>query len=410
MITILCSGSRGDIQPYIALAQELIKLGKDTRIATGKSFEEFVTGYGIGFYPLSADYKSVDIDPKLIKDAQNSDNPLKMLLTFNQMKKYASYMTEEMFNACTGSDLIVHHPGCTIGYFTAQNLGIPSVMASPFPMNKTSEVASVIAYGRFGLPVKFTYTLLQSMLWTASKTGVIGFWKEKFGKLPDDFSCPFEKVDEKHPAVVSCSNYVFKRPGDWNEHIHQYGYWFVEENDDYAPPAELQRFLENGKKPIYFGFGSVFRDEEKDKFVRLITEALQKTRKRGILCGMGDLKSLPENIFAVENIPHTWLFDQVSAVCHHGGAGTSAAGFRAGVPSIIVPFSNDQFAWGHRAFDIGVGSKPITKSKLTVSSLTDAIEFVSTEKVQNAARELGKNIASENGAADCAKIIARCLK
>ena len=409
MITILCSGSRGDIQPYIALAQQLRKLGKDVRIAAGQSFKSFVEGYGIGFYPLSADFKTIELDPRLLKDAQSSDNPLKMLLTFNKMKKYAVMMTDEMYSACEDSELVVYHPGCTVGYFAAEKLGVPSIMASPFPMHKTREIASVIAYGRFPLPNKFTYTLLQAMLWTASKTGVAALWKDKFGRLPDRFGSPYERTDSRHPAVISCSNHVFPRPSDWNENIHQLGYWFVEESDEYSPPKALEQFLNAGEKPVYIGFGSVFHDDEKEHFVKLIIEALRISGKRGIISGMGQISNLPESVFAVDSVPHTWLFPRCAAVCHHGGAGTSAAGFAAGVPSIIIPFSNDQFAWAHRAYDMGVGSYPIPKNKLTDDNLADAIRFTASEAIQSEAAKLGKNVAKENGAADCARIIADCM-
>jgi len=409
MITILCSGSRGDIQPYIALAQQLKKLAKDVRIAAGQSFESFVTGYGIECYPLSADFQTAKIDPQLLKDAQSSDNPLKMLLTFNKMKKYAVMMTDEMYSACENSELVVYHPGCTVGYFAAEKMGIPSILASPFPMHKTSETASVITYGRYALPNKFTYTLIQTMLWTVSQTGVAVLWKEKFGKLPNNFTPPYERTDNRHPAMISCSNYVFPRPSDWNEHIHQYGYWFVEESGDYMPPRALDEFLNSGGKPIYIGFGSVFHDDEKEHFANLIIEALQKCGRRGIISGMGEMSNLPDSIYAVENIPHTWLFPRCAAVCHHGGAGTSAAGFAAGVPSIIIPFSNDQFAWAHRAFDMGVGSYPIPKRKLTVDRLADAIRFTASEAIKSEAAKLGKNISTENGAADCAQVIADCM-
>ena len=246
MITILCSGSRGDIQPYIALAQALKAMGKDVRVAAGKSFESFLTGYGIDFCPISADYQSADIDQSLLRDAQTSDNPLKMLLTFNKMKKFASKMaasmTEEMYDACQGSELIVYHPGCAVGYFAARGMGIPAVLASPFPLHKTREVASVIAYGRYKLPPAFTYTLLQGMLWMTSKTGVSNYLKKRFGQLPDGFGCPFERVSRQYPAVVSCSSAVFKRPGDWDENIHQYGYWFVEENSNTRLPRNWRLF------------------------------------------------------------------------------------------------------------------------------------------------------------------------
>ena len=407
MITILCSGSRGDIQPYIALAQQLKKLGKDVRIAAGQSFESFVAGYDINFYPLSADFKTAKIDPKLLKEAQSSDNPLKMLMTFNKMKKYAVMMTEEMYSACEDSELVVYHPGCTIGYFAAEKFGIPSMMASPFPMHKTKEIASVIAYGRYSLPNKFTYTLLQTMLWTASKTGVAALWKEKFGKLPDSFAPPYERTDSHHPAIISCSNHVFPRPSDWNEHIHQYGYWFVDEGNDYTPPKALEEFLYAGEKPIYMGFGSVFHDDEKEHFITLIIEALNKSGRRGIISGMGEIGNLPDHVFAADSVPHTWLFPRCAAVCHHGGAGTSAAGFAAGVPSIIIPFSNDQFAWAHRAYDMSVGSCPIPKRKLTSDRLADAIRFANSEVVKSEAVKLGKNIAAENGAADCARVISK---
>ncbi len=247
MITILCSGSRGDIQPYIALAQQLKKQGKNVRITAGVSFKNFVESYGIDFYPISADLSNVDIDPNLLKAAQSSDNPLKMMLTFNKMKKYATFMTEDMACACKDSECIVYHPGCTIGYFMAEKMGIPSILASPFPMHKTSEVASVIAYGRYKLPNRFTYTLLQSMLWTASKFGVKSYLKQKQ-------RCPYENTDTRHPAIISCSNYVFPRPTDWDKNIHQYGYWFMEEKDTYTVPNELFTFFEQRRATDLFWF------------------------------------------------------------------------------------------------------------------------------------------------------------
>lgn len=410
MITILCAGSRGDFQPYIALAQELRKLGKEVRIVGGKSFEAFIKGYGLGFYPLSVDYQTADIDPKMLQAAQSSDNPLKMLLTFNKMKKYVLGLTEEMYYACVGSELIIYHPGATIGYFAGEMLGIPSVLAAPFPMHKTKEVASVIAYGKIKMPVKLSYNLLQSMLWMAGKTGVKAFLKKKNGKLPKGFACPFEKVNKRHPALVSCSNFVFSRPKDWNENIHQNGYWFVVEQVEYAPPKDLDEFLAKGDKPVYIGFGSVFNKDQKDKTVKLIIEAMNKCGKRAIISGMGSIENLPKNIIAIGSTPHSWLFEHVSAVCHHGGAGTTAAGFKAGVPSVIIPFSNDQFAWAHRANDLGVGSKPIYGKDLTADRLSEAIKFALSDNIVRNSKTLAQNIATENGARDCAQVIVSCLE
>jgi len=403
MITILCSGSRGDIQPYIALAQQLKGWNKEVRITAGKSFETFIRGYGIDFYPISADYLTAEIDTDMLKAAQTSDNPLKMLLTFNKMKRYARYMTDEMAAACEGSEVVVYHPGCTIGYFMAEKLNIPSVLASPFPLHRTKTVASVIAYGRYPLPNLMTYGLLQQMLWMASRMGVEGYLGHKC-------RCPFERVDERHPSVISCSNLVFPKPDDWNRNIHQSGYWFVEEPHSYTPPEELMAFLNAGEPPIYFGFGSVFDISGRDRFVQMITEALHRVGKRGILCGMGEFAPLPANLFAIQSISHAWLFPRMAAVCHHGGAGTTAAGFQAGVPSIIMPFSNDQYAWAHRVHDLGVGSKPLNHKKLTVDALVTAIEDAISPEVIQQATLLGHHIAEENGARDCAAVIANLME
>lgn len=414
MITILCSGSRGDFQPYIALAQELKKLGKDVRITGMRDFEGFIRSYGIDFYPIQADFKSLNVDEKMLKEAQTADNPLKMLLTFNKMKKYGVSIAHEFYASCEGSELIVYHPGCTLGYFAAKKLGIPSVLASPFPMHKTKEQTSVIQYGRVK-PTPFknilSYYMLQGMLWLASKDSVKSFWKKQFGCLPDRFGKPYERhTDKKHPAIISCSNFVFKRPGDWNENIHQYGYWFVEEQTEYIPSKELANFLDSGERPVYIGFGSVFHADQKETLYRLIIDALAKSGRRGIICGMGKFENLPDNVIAIDSIPHSWLFERVAAVCHHGGAGTTSSGFRAGVPSIIVPFANDQHAWAHRAYDLGVGSKPVTIKTLASENLAEAINFVLQDRIVANSKALAKKIASENGARDCAKVIVDCLE
>lgn len=173
---------------------------------------------------------------------------------------------------------------------------------------------------------------------------------------------------------------------------------------------ELESFLSSGEKPVYIGFGSVFHADQKDTMSKLVIDALAKTGKRGIICGMGRLENLPANVFTLDSIPHSWLFERVSAVCHHGGAGTTAAGFKAGVPSIIIPFSNDQFAWAHRTYDLGVGSKPIPIKKLTFDNLAEAINFALQDKIAANAKVLARNIATENGAGDCAKIIVDSLK
>ncbi len=414
MITILCSGSRGDVQPYIALAQELKKLGLSSRVATSRSFEGFVRGYGIDFFSIDVDHESAGVDPQMIKEAQKADNILKMARSFRKLREYGIHMVENYHDACMGSDAIVFHPGLTIGYFMAEKLGIPAILASPFPMHRTGSRPSVVLYGKV-IPNAFinrlSYRILQGMLWMASESSLKPFWESRYGRLPEPFGMPFERhTDARHPALVSCSNHVFERPGDWNPHIHQEGYWVVEEPTTYQPSPELAAFLEKGEKPVYVGFGSMFDRADTEKTGRTVIQALTLAGTRGILSGMSGLTDLPDSILTLENVPHTWLFPRMAAVCHHGGAGTSAAGFRAGVPSIILPFALDQFAWAQRSFELGIGSRPLPFKKLKAKSLADAIRFATQPGISAKARALGAQLAAENGARDCAQVIARAME
>lgn len=284
MITIICAGSRGDFQPYVALAQRLKILGEEVRISGFSQFENFVRGYGIDYVPIEVDYEELGVDPKMLKQAGSADNPLKMILTFNKMKKYGAQIAKQTYDSLEGSELIVYHPGCVIGYFAAQEMNIPSVLATPFPMNKTEEYLSVVTYGKARptkINKKISYKMIQGMLWLASSNTVKQHWKERFGRVPKNFKSPYEKISKDHIAMVSCSNFVFPRPKDWDKNIYQSGYWFVEENKEYKPSKELESFINNGEKPVYIGFGSVFDSDEKDKIVRIIIDALKKCGKKG---------------------------------------------------------------------------------------------------------------------------------
>jgi sterol 3beta-glucosyltransferase len=337
-----------------------------------------------------------------------------MFLSFQKMKQYGIHMVDDYYAACKGSDMIVYHPGVTTGYFLAEKFDIPSVLATYFPINRTKARPAVILYGKVKpspLINAVSYTMLQKMLWMTSEASLKPFWKEKFGRLPKHFGAPFERhIDPRHPAVVSCSNAVFPRPVDWNEHIHQYGYWFLEERQEYTPSPELAEFLARGEKPVYIGFGSMFDKAETEKVMKIILEGISRTGRRAIINGFGDLDHLPERIFAVNGIPHSWLFERVSAVCHHGGAGTTAAGFKAGVPSIIIPFALDQHAWANRAYELGVAPKPVAIKQLTGVRFAYALQYAFQDQVVANAKKLGQRIADENGARDCAQVIFNCLE
>jgi sterol 3beta-glucosyltransferase len=417
LITILAAGTRGDTQPYIALGIELKKAGHHVRIATFENDEAFIKSFGLEFSKVKGDI-SVVASGEGTKGARQADNPFKLLLSFNKLKSLAFGMQKDFFNACAGSDAIVYHPGAAIGYFAARHFNIPSILATPFPMTPTRDYPALIFYNlpRLGKGYNLlTHKIFEKIMWSASGANVKKFWKEEFGKSPEGFTCPFGMQSTGMlPTIVSCSNYVFPRPSDWPEHIYNTGYWFLDEKADWVPSIELTEFIGRGKPPIYVGFGSIADRALAMRTTELVIEAIKRSGQRGILAtgwgGMSKIKNIPEDIFILESAPHSWLFAQMAAVVHHGGAGTTAAGLRAGVPGIIIPFSNDQFAWGCRVYELGVASKPIPRKSLTAEKLADAIKFVLAKEIKDAARDLGAKIQSENGVQRAVEIVNNCFE
>jgi sterol 3beta-glucosyltransferase len=284
-------------------------------------------------------------------------------------------------------------------------------------MAPTREYPSLIFYDSLRLGQSFnqaTHKIFEQIMWSASSSAVKQFWKQEYGRLPENFSSPFSKQTTRtRPTIISCSDYIFPRPADWSEHVHNTGYWFLDEDETWDPPAGLMEFLQRGKPPVYVGFGSLSDPASAEKTTRLVIGSLRQSGQRGVLAtgwnGMTRLDDAPEDIFILENAPHSWLFPRMAAVVHHGGAGTTAAGLRAGVPGIIIPHSNDQFAWGRRVYELGVGAKPIPRKKLTQEILSRAVDLALTPEINTAAAALGRKIQCENSAERAAQIILDTL-
>ncbi|NWJ48815.1 MAG: glycosyltransferase family 1 protein [Chloroflexi bacterium] len=416
LISILTTGTRGDTQPYIALGLALQKAGHQVRVAAFENYESFVKEHGLEFYPIKGDVSKVTTTDSSIA-AMKADNPLKVLFSFNKLKALVFDLQKDFFNACVGADAVVYHPGAAIGYFIAQRLKIPAILATPFPMTPTRDYPALIFYNTPRLGKTFnlaTHKIFGKIMWFASSSPVKQYWKQEFGHAPENFTSPFDKQNTQSlPTIVSCSNFVFPRPNDWSEHVYNTGYWFLEEEAAWKPSPALLNFLEKGAPPVYVGFGSIGDPALAAQTTALVIKALKLSGQRGILAtgwsGLSNLADIPPEIFILESVPHSWLFPRMAAVVHHGGAGTTAAGLWAGVPSVLIPSGNDQFAWGRRVFELGVGAKPIPRKKLTAEKLAEAISFALTKEIKDAAKELGMKIQGENGAEAAAQIISNCV-
>ena len=291
-----------------------------------------------------------------------------------------------------------------VGFSIAEKLDLPILQAHVFPFTPTGDFPGVLfpqAITRLGRGVnRASHELLRQVMWQGSRVADEKARKDVLGLPAAPFFGPYkDKRLNRFPKLYGISPSVIPPPKDWTD-AQLTGYWFLDAASDWTPPADLTAFLENGPAPVYVGFGSM-GSRNPAQTAALVLEALARTKQRAIMqSGWGGLgtENLPDNVHAVSSVPHTWLFPQMAAVVHHGGAGTTAAGLRAGVPSIIVPFFGDQAFWGERVTSLGVGPRAIPRKQLTADRLAQAIQQAASDQgTRQRARDLGERISSEDG-------------
>jgi len=385
-------------------------------LLTNDNFETLVTDAGLTFYSTGE-----SIEERLKSDewrkTLDGSNFLKILSQMQkEMKREAAGMVERVPPLLEGSDLIVSGMAGLTGVFTiADMLKIPVIETHVFPFTPTSEFPSPLVpklpFGRALNRLSFHAT--RQLFWQSFKV-TDAATRKMLGLTKAPFWGPYRSLGQrKVPVLYGYSQYVLPRPTDWGEHHLVTGYWFLDEPTGWTPSSDLVAFLEAGERPVYIGFGSMgSRNPEEAGEIAL--EALALSGQRGVLAsGWGGLNAahLPEHVHLISSIPHSWLFERMAAVVHHGGAGTTAAGLRAGVPSILVPFMGDQPFWGKRVADVGVGPQPIPRKQLTGKRLAQAItEAVSNTAMRQKANELGQKIRSEDGIDNAVAFIERFVE
>ena len=415
-IAITTVGTRGDLQPYIALGLGLQDAEHDVLIVSSKNEEAFVKNYGLNFFALNVDIQKL-MDGDEVQEMSKGNTPLKFILGhLKSSKKLKQLMVDtqgEIWTACQFADIIIFHPGMPLGFYIAQEKKRMSVMANPFPVIATKDYPAILFYTSprlGGLFNKFTHKIFEKLFWSLSKSAVVEFWNKSVKtKLNFSVSPIRQQIESGMPVINGYSNLFFHQPNDWQKNIHTTGNWFIEKEPNFVPPIELTNFIDNGAQPIYIGFGSMKDIMGFRTTLNIIKEALGIIKQRAVV-GLGWSKlsygeNVPDNIFLIENIPHTWLFPKMKIVIHHGGAGTTATGLRSGKPTIIIPHNADQPAWGQRVFELGVGSRPIKKDRLTADKLVSAIRFAQQAHIISNADKFGQELRKENGVINAVKII-----
>jgi sterol 3beta-glucosyltransferase len=416
IISLVASGTRGDVQPYIALGQGLLSAGFEVRLLTNDNFEELVTGAGLLFSSTGPSIEDI-VNSDEWRELLESSNFLRILSQQRrEMKRFAAGVAAKMPALLRGSDLIVAGMSGMGGVLPiAHHYSIPIVMAYVVPFTPTQEFPAPLLprLPAGGIVNKWSFNLMHQLFWQSSKEMDVQI-RQALGLSGGSFFGPFREMRERRiPTLYGFSRHALPQPADWPGTHKVTGYWFAQEPDHWQPPAEVLDFLDAGDPPVYVGFGSM-GSRNAEEAGELVLGALQMSGQRAILAsGWGGLKpaDLPESVRLITQLPHSWLFPRTAAVVHHGGAGTTAAGFRAGVPSIVVPFMGDQPFWAQRAADLGVGPAPIPRKKLTVHRLAQSLEqALGSAPIRQAAARLGEAIRAEDGVRTAAQLVERFMK
>ena len=399
-ITCLTIGSRGDVQPYIALCKRLLEEGHRPKIATHAEFKGWVTRHGIEF-------ATVDGDPAELMRICVENGMFTYSFLREASVKFRGWIDELLtsaWKACQDTDILIESPSAMAGIHIAEALGIPYFRAFAMPWTRTRAYPHAFAVPEHKMGGAYnyiTYVMFDNIFWKAT-AGQINRWRKKELGLR---GTSLDKLQpNKVPFLYNFSPFVVVPPLDFSDWIRVTGYWFLDEASDWSPPSALIKFIARAradeKKLVYIGFGSIVVSDPA-ALTKTVVESVLKADVRCILSkGWSDRLGnrdatlaevpLPPEIHQITSAPHDWLFKQIDAAVHHGGAGTTGASLRAGLPTIIKPFFGDQFFFGSRIEDLGVG---ICMKKVNVSVFSRALwEATHSQRMIAKARILGEQI------------------
>ncbi|MDQ1287122.1 MAG: sterol 3beta-glucosyltransferase [Actinomycetota bacterium] len=403
-VLLLTHGSRGDVQPFLALARGLAERGHRPRLAGPARSAALAAAHGIPFHPL--DDASLDLQDlvaqKGTRAALTAARTVKPLLR-RMLDTAATAIRDEE------ADLVVHHPKALAGPHLAEALGVPAITATLLPLYvPTSEFPLPM------LPARAVPAPLARPSWRlvaaidAPYRGLLRAWRRDVLDLPARSRTTFMTTPDGGPAPVplhAWSRHLLPAPADWPKAARPLGYWLAPAPETWVPPAPLREFLDAGEPPVYLGFGSmVGRDPA--GLARTVLDAVRRSGRRAVLAtGWGGLRpgdsprdSPGDDVLVLDQVPHDWLFPRCAAVVHHGGAGTVAAAARAGRPQVIRPMLADQPFWAGRVHGLGLGPAPLAR-RVDAGRLAAALTGVGDAALVERCRAMGEALRAEDGVA-----------
>lgn len=399
-IVVLSGGGRGDTQPYAALSCGFRNAGHSVVFVTVPQFASLVEGRGVELFISDYDMMEVFSSEAAQELFASGKNPILFMRHFSNLTiPIIEQAVGDLVKICEDADgLVLSSLHILTGMTGVERLGIPYVAAYPIPATASGLYQSIMfPQAPSWLPGQRVYNRLTHWIFKRITNLTLGRHHRRIMK---QIPIPPTAIPLPAPVLYGFSSSVFERPPDWPQHVQLTGYWFLDSPPEWAPSKRLKRFLSDGDTPVYVGFGSM-STREPEAATKLVCQALERAGHRGVLVtGMGGLQqeNLPEHVFALDNVPHDWLFNRVAAVVHHGGAGTTGAGLRAGRPTVCVPHMGDQFFWARRVHTLGAGPAYIPRKRLTVENLARAIESATRDNlIGECAKTIGEQIRSEDG-------------
>jgi len=403
-IAIQTLGSRGDVQPYLALAVGLARRGHDVQLAAPAQFTGPVAAHGIPFAPLPGDVLALRDGPEGRLALGGGGGIVARLKLLAQARPLMRRLLEAERDAVMGfaPDIILHHPKSLASPHLAEALSCPHVVALPVPaLTPTAAFPSpLLPFASLGPLNRASHVLAVWGAETAFAAAIRAWRQDRLG-LPAR-----PRAARRAATLYACSPQLVPVPSDWGADVHVTGAWFLDE-PGWQPPGPLAAFLAAGEPPVYVGFGSM-PGRDPQQMTATVAEALARTGRRGLLArGAGALEAarLPPHLHLLDEAPHDRLFPLVAATVHHGGAGTTAAALRAGRPSVICPFFGDQPFWARRVAALGAAPAPLDPARLSADRLAAALAATAAEPMRAAAERLGELIRREDGVAAAIRVI-----
>ena len=396
-ILIPTIGSRGDVQPFIALAQGLARAGHAVTLATHPAMQSLAQSHGVAFRPIGPD---LDLARTFAAIRQNSRSAVAGLV---RAMRFSLDMLEQchgdVLALCREADLAVISAQSAAGKNEADLLGLPYLSATLMPWAIPWEDPQRPLWRRmaYGLIDGFAALLTTGPLNRIRKRqGLPPVGKEGFTSL--------------RLNLVPVSPAVYEPNPRWEARHRMVGYWFADEPAGWQPPADLIAFLEAGEPPVLVSLGAMsVGNGDGQEVAGLFLDALQQAGVRAIVQGWETAMStmaLPPTVHAAGSLPHGWLLPRCAAIVHHGGFGTTAAGLRAGLPALVIPHMADQFYWARIVHDLGAGPPPVRRARLTAAALVLSLqELVQDDQLRERASSLGQQIRAEDGVGNAVRQI-----